>query len=658
MTKEEYEPFLKKYYWEQILTLNSNYPERQTLIIDFKDLNIFNFEIAHRFLNQPEEELKDLRDSLLGLDLPSDVVFTNIKVAMAGYEDITSIQKIGTENINKFVSIEGRITKISPKYQKIINAAFKCQRCGKVTFMPQIDGRFVEPFECEFCERRGPFVLLEGESIFEDQQTIVVQELNEFGKLGQTLRDILVDLRGNDMIEKVPGFGAECNIYGTLKLAQKTNREGKSSLFTNYIMASHIEPKEADIDLTLSAADKRDLLKLAEDKDIFKDLVDSMSPGVMGYPEIKLSLLAAAVGGGKNHNKALREYAHIAVVGDPGTAKTILVESLRLLVPRAQYAAGKGASGVGLTVAAVKDDMGGGGYVAQAGALVLADRGLMIIDELDKFEREDIQRLNTALESGCFPVNKGGINQTFNSRCPVIAILNPKLICFDKDVDLDEQINIPADTLSRFDLIFKIKDVVEEERDTKLAEHMGKRWKALCTDNGDIKGKIPLETMRKYLAFAKSFQPKLSDEVILRINEYYVKEIRQKHRGGPRDYNAIARITKAITKLRLSDVCTIEDVEQAIALHTASQKAIEDPTTGTIDSRILYGYNSSQVERNKLIIGSIRDIGHNGDGVHFTDILTKVASLNITSDQLSDTIHKLRFSGEIIEIEDHVFRVI
>jgi replicative DNA helicase Mcm len=386
--------------------------------------------------------------------------------------------------------------------------------------------------------------------------------------------------------------------------------------------------------------------------------LDSMSPGVMGYPEIKLSLLAAAVGGGKNHNKALREYAHIAVVGDPGTAKTILVESLRLLVPRAQYAAGKGASGVGLTVAAVKDDMGGGGYIAQAGALVLADRGLMIIDELDMFEPEDIQRLNTALESGCFPVNKGGINQTFNSRCPVIAILNPKLICFDKDVDLDEQINIPADTLSRFDLIFKIKDVVEEERDTKLAEHMGKRWKALCTDNGDIKGKIPLETMRKYLAFAKSFQPKLSDEVILRINEYYVKEIRQKHRGGPRDYNAIARITKAITKLRLSDVCTIEDVEQAIALHTASQKAIEDPTTGTIDSRILYGYNSSQVERNKLIIGSIRDIGHNGDGVHFTDILTKVASLNITSDQLSDTIHKLRFSGEIIEIEDHVFRVI
>jgi len=652
---DEYHAFLKKYYWDQIIDPEL---EGHTLVITFNDLAKFRLECSHKFLEHPEDELGDLQKSLHELDIPGDVNLASTRVAMKGFDDFTPIQKIGTEYINKFVAIEGRITKIAPKYQKIINAAFKCQRCGNVTFMPQPDGRFLEPFECDFCERKGPYSLLEGESIFEDQQTIVVQELNEFGKLGQTLRDIHIDLRGNDIIERVPGFGAECNIYGTLKLAQKNNREGKSSLFTNYIIASHIDPKEADIDLTLSAADKRDLLKLAEDKNIFKDLVDSMSPGVMGYDEIKLSLLAASVSGGKNHNKALREYAHIAIVGDPGTAKTILVESLRLLVPRAQYAAGKGASGVGLTVAAVKDDMGGGGYVAQAGALVLADRGLMIIDELDKFEPEDIQRLNTALESGCFPVNKGGINQTFNSRCPVIAILNPKLICFDKDLDEDEQINIPADTLSRFDLIFKIKDVVEEKRDTKLAEHMGKRWKALCTNQGDIKGTIPIETMRKYLAFAKSFQPILSDEVILRINEYYVADIRKKHRGGPRDYNAIARITKSITKLRLSDACTIEDVEQAIALHIASQKAIEDPTTGKIDPRILYGYNSSQVERNKFIIGSIRDMGHNGDGVHFTDILTKVASLNITSDQLSDTLHQLKNSGEVYEIKDHIFKVV
>jgi replicative DNA helicase Mcm len=196
----EYEDFHKRYYWDDILDLQRDYPELQTLVIDFKDLNRFNIETAHRFLNQPEKELKALEDSLASLDLPGDIIFTSARVAVTGYEDLIPIQKIGVENINKFVAIEGRITKISPKYQKILKASFKCQRCGNENFMVQIDGKFTEPYECESCERKGPFQLLEDRSYFEDQQTIVVQELNEFGKLGQTLQEIHIDLRGNGIL--------------------------------------------------------------------------------------------------------------------------------------------------------------------------------------------------------------------------------------------------------------------------------------------------------------------------------------------------------------------------------------------------------------------------------------------------------------------------
>jgi replicative DNA helicase Mcm len=493
---EEYDKFFKNYYWDQILDLKHDYPERKTLIVDFKDLNRFNIEAAQRLLNQPEKELISLTDTLSELDIPADGAMPWVRVAIRGYEDTISIQKIGRGEINKFISVEGRITRIAPKYQKLIEGAFKCQRCGEINFLSQMDGRFVEPYDCSACERKGPFILLEEQCIFEDQQTIALQDLYESAKPGQPLREIPVDLMGSDLIESIPGMGTECIITGTLKLAQKNNKNEKSSLFNNYILASHIEPKEAQMDLSISESEKREFRDLAANGDINQILIDSTAPDILGHAHIKIALICAIVSG--SDKPGIREYINVILCGDPGTGKSALLKSIRALVPRAQFSAGKGSSVAGLTVAIVKDELSGSGYTAQAGALVLADRGLMVLDEVDKLEKEDFQALNTALEESFIEIHKGGINQKFNTRCSVIALCNPKNIRFDEYESLTKQIKIPADTLSRFDLIFKILDQPDPEKDKAIAEHQARQWEKFEDGSQEKPGEGCLSQERLY----------------------------------------------------------------------------------------------------------------------------------------------------------------
>ena len=272
--------------------------------------------------------------------IPSDDNMSKAVISIRGLPDTIPIHKIGQDQVNKLISIEGRITRIAPKYQKLTTGAFKCQRCGDITFFEQPDERYIEPFICQSdeCGRKGPFKLLPEQSEYEDQQKIGLQDLYESAKPGQPLREIIVLLRTAELIGSIPGMGAQCIITGILRLQMKTNAGGKSSEYKPYLEAVHIEPKETEIDLSISEAEKREFNEIVARGDIMKTLVTSTAPDILGYEIIKAALLCSIVSGADNPQN--REYIHLILCGDPGTGKSALLRYVRALVPRAQYSAG------------------------------------------------------------------------------------------------------------------------------------------------------------------------------------------------------------------------------------------------------------------------------------------------------------------------------
>lgn len=664
MSKEEiYSEFLNRYCKEAIQDLAQEYPERKTLLIDFKDLNNYDTESGDRLLNQPEIELEDIRKTLMLYDLPvvDDIDKALISIKNIPGSNALQIHKIGEEHTNKLISLEGRITRIAPKHQKLIDGAFKCQRCDTTIYQPQPDERYIEPFECDndVCGRKGPFKLIPEESKYEDQQKIALQDLCESVKPGQPLRDIIVILRGQDLIGSVPGMGAQCTVTGIVRFQQKK----ESSIFLTYIEALHIEPKETEIDLSISETEKIEFKKLASNGDIIQTLINSTAPEILGYAHIKAALLCAIVSG--SDNPQFREYIHLILCGDPGTGKSALLKSIRALVPRAQYSAGRGSSVAGLTVAVVKDELSGSGYTAQAGALVLADKGLMVLDEADKLEKEDFQALNTALEEGFIEIHKGGLNQKFNTRCSVIALCNPKNIRFEDHEPLTKQITIPADTFSRFDLAFKIEDKPDQKKDRAVAEHQARQWARYEGDSQDYQlegGGISQEKLSKYLQYAKTIKARTNPETRKAIIDYYLT-LRKIDETGTiaataRQNNGLYRLVKSIAKLRLSSECTIEDVKRAISIHQASLETVRDPTTGKIDIDIMFGSSRSQRERIKLIRGAIISLQKNGNAVPIDLIAQTLEPEGIKKEEIDDAISRLKAMGDLIESSSERYRVV
>lgn len=659
----DYSEFLERYYREDILKLAGEYPDRKTLVIDFTRIEKYDIEVGERLLEYPDTVLEKLSKALQEYDIPVPEPLSKARVSIHNLpkNERISIHKIGSEQVNKLIAIEGRINKVGERKVKLLVGAFKCLHCESVTFVQQPeDGKFLEPYQCEndSCERKRAFRLSYSDSTTTNEQKLEIQELYESLKPGQPLRDLKAVVRGNDI--PIPALGSQAIITGIVRVSRK---EG-SNLFDTYIEVLHIEAIEPEINLTISEAEKREFRELANSGNIFEKLISSTAPAVLGYSEIKLALLCAVVSGPNTiiGGSTFRGYLHIAIVGEPGTAKTLLAMYFRAVIPRAQYSAGRGSTVAGLTVAVNKEE---GGYTAQAGALVLADKGLMIIDELDKLESEDIQALNTALESSFVKTDKATIHRQDNAREPIIALLNPKGIRFDDHEDISKQIKIPADTLSRFDLIFKIQDIPNPEKDRAIAEHIDKLWQRATGKHEQARADIPIdidiETMRKYLAYAKTFEPVIPAGVGESIIQYYLS-LRNSGDGTiqatARDLNALYRLTKAIAKLRLSNECTIEDVNSAIKIHKTSQGFIRDPITGKLDIDILYGMGKGQRDRIKAIREIIRDLQNsNGEKAFLDDIVTIAKNKNITEEQTADVLKHLKEQGDIIEVKEGFYRV-
>jgi replicative DNA helicase Mcm len=690
---DRFEQFYRDYYRDEIGELAQKYPnEQRSLYVDWDELYRFDPDLADDFVAQPEQ-MRDYAEEALRLyDLPVDVKLGQAHVRVQNLQETTGIREIRARHRGQLVAVSGIVRKATDVRPKITEAAFECQRCGTLSRIPQTSGEFHEPHECQGCERQGPFNINFDQSEFVDAQKLRVQESPEGLRGGETPQSIDVNIEDDITGRVTPGD--HVRVVGIIHLDQQEQNQSKTPIFDVYMSGMSVEIEDEEFEeMNITDQDKEDILALSEQDDVEQQFIDSMAPSIHGYEQEKLAIILQLFAGvTKNlpNDSRVRGDIHLLLMGDPGTGKSQLIQYVKNIAPRAVSTSGKSSSAAGLTAAAVRDDFADGQqWTLEAGALVLADRGVAAVDELDKMDASDRSALHEGLEQQQISVNKAGINATLKSRCSLLAAANPKYGRFDQYEKYSEQIDLEPALLSRFDIMFIITDVPDQEKDKELAEHIVQtnyagevytHQQENPTSNfsedevekatRDVQSAISPELMRKYIAFAKrNVFPTMTEDAKTVIEDFYV-DLRSKGLDDDsavpvtaRKLEALVRLSEASARMRLADDVEQRDAEKAVDIVMASLKDVGvDPETGEFDADIVEtGQSKSQRDRAKTLLGIIEELQEEYDdepGAPVDAVIERAEEAGVEESKAEHRISEFKKRGDIYEPQNGFVRMI
>jgi replicative DNA helicase Mcm len=586
---------------------------QKSLVIEFERLLEFDMELSKALLEGPNDFL-DASDAVL----TEITKLPGMRLRVKGLDKSTVIRDIRAAQVGKFIQVEGILTRSSEVKPEVKEAVFKCLRCGELNHVMQIDEVFREPLICENpnCNMRGPFKLEVESSEFRDWQSIRIQERPEELRGGRMPRQLDCIIKDDFVDKAVPGNHMVAS--GILRVFQEGMFRQRKTTFRKILFINHIEVMQKGVEETeLSPEDEARIKELGKDPWLRNMVIQSISPSIYGYEPVKEGIALQLFGCSPVElpdGARIRGDTHILLTGDPGTAKSEMLKWVSQVAPRGLFTSGKKATGAGLTATAVRDEIGGG-WTLEAGALVITDGGLCCIDEFDKMSDEDRGAILESLEQQTISVAKAGIIATLNTRTSVLSAANPKGGRFDRQRLISEQIDLPPVILSRFDLIFVMRDEPSAERDRTIAHHMLELHRE---PNRVIKPPLDVDILRKLIIYArKNVDPKFEEEEVLKtIENFYVKWRGVAESGEapvpitPRQLEALIRLAKANARMRLSDRVTVEDANRAIKIVSFYlREAGVDTETGKIDIDVLMtGKSRSQREKLQRVLDIIREL--------------------------------------------------
>jgi replicative DNA helicase Mcm len=557
---------------------------KTSLIVDFEDLWAFEQKLAEGLLEKPDEFLNHANNAAYAQLQSEDPEYAEkidiVNVRIVGLWEATQLRKLGSLHIGKLVMVEGIVVRSTPVRPMVMQAAFKCKRCGEITPVNQT-GQFLKaPFACAnpSCRAKGPFDFVQEESTFIDSQDLRLQERPEDLPPGQLPRTLHVKLVGGEIVD-VARPGDHVSVVGIVRAVSPTlPRVGKLRTFVLHLDANSIEVlgKEPEIAIP-SPEEEEKILELAKDPWIHRKIINSIAPSIYGYDHVKEAIMYLLFGGVPKTlpDITIRGEMNALLIGDPGTAKSQLLQYVARIAPRGLYTSGRGTTAAGLTAAVIRER--GGGMSLEAGALVLADKGVACIDEIDKMRPEDRVAIHEAMEQHTVSVAKGGIVATLNARTAILAAANPALGRYELHRTVAENISLPVTILSRFDLIFVLRDVPEKEADSKMSEHILEIHRRGLTP---VEPPIPLELLRKYVSYAKGIKPTLTQEALKRLNDFYLamRSVSETE-GSPvaitaRQLESLVRIAEARARAALRKEVLAEDAEAAINIMKRSLQEV------------------------------------------------------------------------------------
>jgi replicative DNA helicase Mcm len=660
---EKFRTFIERYCYEDLMKVAKG--GQLSLTVDFLDIAKFNLDIAEELLNNPLEVIEYFEAAIKEFDLPKafDDVNPRVRVKNLPKSQQVRIRNLRSKHLGKFIYIDGIIRQSSDVRPKVTRAYFNCPACNQTIIVEQTTPKFQEPRKCPNCGKTGRFILQDKKLV--DLQRLFLEESPESLSGGEQAKKIAVFVSEDLLdpkLEKKRNPGNRIIVNGVVREIQVAlPTGGKSTKYDLIVDANYLDTVEEEYeDINISKEDEKAIKELSKDSQIFKKMQASIAPTIMGHDKIKLAIMLQLFGGTKKVRKdgtRMRGDIHLFLVGDPGAGKSELLNYTVKLAPKARYVSGKGTSGAGLTAAVVKDEFMRG-WALEAGALVLANHGLCCIDELDKMSPEDRSSMHEAMEQQKVSISKANIQATLTSETSILAAANPKFGRFDPYSPISQQIDIPSTLISRFDLIFPIRDIPDVDKDTKIARHILE----LQRDMDSAKPEIERDFLRKYIAYAKkNCNPILTKKAQDEIVEFYIS-LRGSTASDESEVKAIAisarqlqgliRLAEASARIRLSNHATKEDAKRAIKLLSDCMKAVgTDPETGKFDiDRITSGVTASQRSRIHIVKSVIDKLeARLGKVIPIKDIIQESIADGVDAAKADEVVRNLIKTGDLYE---------
>ena len=562
----------------------------------------------------------------------------------------SNMRLLNPDDIDTLVSIKGMVIRCGGIIPEMRVAAFQCAVCQHVQEVVVVDGEIQQPSKClnPLCRASHSYGVVHNRCQFDDKQLVKVQETPDDIPEGETPHSVTVFVYRDVVDTCKPGDRVE--ITGVFRAAPSRSNPRQSTLHTVYRTyidgihirtydhrhdsdARHPSERDAQSSTTVQALQKREeaILELAANPLIYQQLVASLAPSIFEHEDVKKGLLCQLFGGalseeGAGHGR-FRGEINVLLCGDPGTAKSQLLQYVHKLAPRGIYTSGKGSSAVGLT-ASISKDAETRELVLESGALVLSDRGICCIDEFDKMSDSTRSILHEVMEQQTVSIAKAGIVCTLNARTSILASANPKESRYNPNLSVVDNIAIMPTLLSRFDLIYLVLDNHKnEQQDRRLARHLVSLYFSDADREQVSSGAaqqqrrasiIPVDLLTAYIAYArKHIKPQLFQDAKDLLIEGYRAMRRVGQTGGnkvvtatPRQLEALIRISEALARLHLRTTVSADDVREACRLMDVStQQAATDKATGRIDmDKLVTGHGAEERRREGHMLDAMRDV--------------------------------------------------
>jgi replicative DNA helicase Mcm len=510
-------------------------------------------------------------------------------------KSLKRIRDFRASDIGKLVVFKGLIRNSTGIIPKLKLAALLCTACNQemLTYSLQDgDNLDITNVRCQNC-RENKFIVKDEDSVFVDFMKCQIEESPEGLKEKQQERincEIMEPLTNEEYRVNV---GERVTIAGIFRARRKSNT---SLIYEPYVQVIGIFKNNKSFeDYIPSEEDEKKFIEMSKDKNLIMKLSKTLAPNIFGM-NVEKTAFVLQMFGGNLYSKERRGEIHILLTGDPSVAKSQIIHAIQEVAPHVVMASGAPTSTVGLTACVRKDEDSPGGFVLEAGAAVLADNGILIIDEFDKMNKEVRGALHEIMEDRRTTISKANINTTMNTRVSVVAVMNPKKNRFNDEESVSEQIDLPPSLLSRFDLIFAIRDTVDEEKDRRICDAVFKARQGIITDTEYTK-----EDLTKYIIYAKSKIKEItfSEEAQKILTEKYIKmrsinENKEAISITARQLEGMARLAEAFAKSRLSTVVEAQDAMMATEMLDYFMNTIfYDEKTKSYDADKAYGQETT-----------------------------------------------------------------
>ena len=602
-------------YVEQI---DQMMPKRaKYIVVDFNDLVSVPF-IESKFVESPDEILNAFSRAIkeiLQERFPEYArkIEHDIRARIANFPAERSLRQINSEVITKMTSVSGMVVRASEVKPLAKELTYKCldKHISKFTLL---DGMSLDKaVKCQSpkCPYTNLAIVAE-ESRFIDFQIVRLQELPEDLPPGQLPHYVNVSMK-QDLVDYARP-GDRIILTGIVRIEQERVsgvKQSESALYRLRMDGNNIEfiggrgikgTRRTERE-EISPDEQKIIRTLSKNPDIYDRLIASFAPHIRGHELFKEAILLLIVGSTQralSDGSKIRGDINVFLVGDPGTAKSEMLKFCARIAPRGLYTSGRGSTAAGLTAAVVRD--ASGIFMLEAGAVVLGDQGLVCIDEFDKMRPEDRSALHEVMEQQSASIAKGGIVATLNARTSILAAANPMFGKYDPFKNLTENVNLPIPLLTRFDLVFVVRDIPSQEKDREIAQHILSQHGTSGTDTTSL---IDVDILTKYLAYAKQNDPVLTKQAENKIMEFYLKmrsvEGEDKEKMitiTPRQLEGLIRLSTARARILLKNQVEEDDADRAIYLFNEMLKnAGIDVNTGKIDIGVLQGRPRSEVSK-------------------------------------------------------------